>query len=219
MEKKCLEPYPQQKQSHINLKNLPPINPPTTSIPYYQVKRNKTITRYVPKVAKPRPEEEGGVKAVKFDHEANTKADILAEQEEIDDLSSVCAIKHIDSNNFVKKTHSKLNYEGSDNRVLVDKSSELKRVSAKSQLHEICVANNWKPPLYECCKEEGPCHQRLFTFKVIVEMIGAEYIVLECYGIPKIKKKTAAEHAAEGALWYLKHLGYFPINKWDKKKK
>lgn len=34
---------------------------------------------------------------------------------------------------------------------------------------------------------------------------------LQCYGAARPKKKTAAENAAEGALWYLKHLGYFPI--------
>jgi hypothetical protein len=39
-----------------------------------------------------------------------------------------------------------------------------------------------------------------------------------CFGYPKPTKKTAAEHAAEGALWYLKHLGYFPIKKVKRKK-
>ncbi|KAG7018365.1 hypothetical protein SDJN02_20233, partial [Cucurbita argyrosperma subsp. argyrosperma] len=31
---------------------------------------------------------------------------------------------------------------------------------------------------------------------------------LECYGKPQTRKKIAAEDAAEGAVWYLKHLGY-----------
>lgn len=35
----------------------------------------------------------------------------------------------------------------------------------------------------------------------------------EFYGEPRAKKKDAAEHAAEGALWYLKHEGFI----WDKK--
>lgn len=30
--------------------------------------------------------------------------------------------------------------------------------------------------------------------------------VLECFGDPKRKKKAAAEHAAEAALWYLDHV-------------
>jgi hypothetical protein len=47
-----------------------------------------------------------------------------------------------------------------------------------------------------------------FTFKVVVEIEDAEDVVLECFGEPRAKKKDAEEHAAEGALWYLKHDGY-----------
>lgn len=32
--------------------------------------------------------------------------------------------------------------------------------------------------------------------------------VIEAYGEPRLKKKDAAEHAAEGALWFLKKEGY-----------
>jgi len=41
-----------------------------------------------------------------------------------------------------------------------------------------------------------------------VEIEDAEDVVLECFGEPRAKKKDAEEHAAEGALWYLKHDGY-----------
>jgi len=57
-----------------------------------------------------------------------------------------------------------------------------------------------------------------FTYKVVIRIEGEASTVLECFGYPKPKKKTAAEHAAEGALWYLKHLGYFPIKKVKRKK-
>jgi len=30
--------------------------------------------------------------------------------------------------------------------------------TARSRLREICVANSWKPPSFECCTEEGPSH-------------------------------------------------------------
>lgn len=33
-------------------------------------------------------------------------------------------------------------------------------------------------------------------------------MVLECFGSPHVKKKAAAEHAAEGALWFLTKEGY-----------
>ncbi|XP_059635348.1 dicer-like protein 4 isoform X2 [Cornus florida] len=82
--------------------------------------------------------------------------------------------------------------------------------SAKSRLYETCATNCWKPPLFECWKEMGPCHLKEFTFKVVVEIEEASNMILECYGEPRAKKKDAAEHAAEGALWYLKHVGYLP---------
>ncbi|MCI06607.1 dicer-like protein 4-like, partial [Trifolium medium] len=34
----------------------------------------------------------------------------------------------------------------------------VKKVCGRSKLYEICAANHWKPPVFECCKEEGPCH-------------------------------------------------------------
>ncbi|XP_058761592.1 uncharacterized protein LOC131634978 isoform X2 [Vicia villosa] len=34
-------------------------------------------------------------------------------------------------------------------------------LSLVSKLYEICAANHWKPPVFECCKEEGPCHCRM----------------------------------------------------------
>ncbi|XP_050231104.1 ribonuclease 3-like protein 1 isoform X3 [Mercurialis annua] len=202
MDAKCLDlhpPPPPQQHSYINLKNLPP----ATAIPYYQVKKNKTTTKYVPKISKPRTEEE--LKILKFDLEADTEADLLAEQfqqHKIEDnvVGSVTSVKSIDSGG-------------------------VKMASAKAQLHEICVANKWKPPVYECCREEGtgilrrtnPRFANRFTFKVVVEIKGAECKALECYGESKPRKKAAAELAAEGALWYLNHLGYSITNKKKKK--
>lgn len=37
-------------------------------------------------------------------------------------------------------------------------SGEVDLRTARSRLHEICAANSWKPPLFECCTEEGPSH-------------------------------------------------------------
>ena len=50
---------------------------------------------------------------------------------------------------------------------------------------------------------------RRFTYKVTVEVkVGSKINVVECLGGPKPRKKDAAEHAAEGALWYLRGLGH-----------
>ncbi|EFH65539.1 hypothetical protein ARALYDRAFT_316895 [Arabidopsis lyrata subsp. lyrata] len=94
------------------------------------------------------------------------------------------------------------------------KGDESKRGSAKSVLHEICASKRWRPPVYECCKVDGPCHLRLFTYKVVVEIIESSgKTVLECFGDPRRNKKAAAEHAAEGALWYLEHVKAKPEDK------
>ena len=36
----------------------------------------------------------------------------------------------------------------------------------------------------------------------------AEDVTMECFGRPQVKKKAAAEEAAEGAIWFLKKEGY-----------
>ncbi|KAK3144295.1 hypothetical protein QOZ80_4AG0311150 [Eleusine coracana subsp. coracana] len=82
--------------------------------------------------------------------------------------------------------------------------------TVRSFLYELCAANYWKPPEFELCKEEGPSHLRQFTCKVTVQIMGASATLLECYSDPKLQKKAAQEHAAQGALWFLKHLGYLP---------
>ncbi|KAL6652413.1 hypothetical protein ACP70R_011338 [Stipagrostis hirtigluma subsp. patula] len=82
--------------------------------------------------------------------------------------------------------------------------------TARSFLYELCAANYWKPPAFELCKDEGPSHLREFTCKVVVQIMGPSSTLLECYSDPKLQKKAAQEHAAQGALWCLKQLGYLP---------
>ncbi|KAL8152481.1 hypothetical protein V2J09_010241 [Rumex salicifolius] len=79
--------------------------------------------------------------------------------------------------------------------------------TAKSLLHEVCLGNCWLPPVFECCNEQGPSHLRQFTYKVMLEIDEAN-VEVECQGEPHLKKKVAAEHAAEGALWLLRKEGY-----------
>ncbi|RLM75497.1 hypothetical protein C2845_PM15G13970 [Panicum miliaceum] len=63
---------------------------------------------------------------------------------------------------------------------------------------------------FELCKDEGPSHLRKFTCKVLVQIMGPSATLLECFSDPKLRKKAAQEHAAQGALWCLKQLGYLP---------
>ncbi|RHN76583.1 putative double-stranded RNA-binding domain-containing protein [Medicago truncatula] len=100
----------------------------------------------------------------------------------------------------------------------------MKKGCGRSKLYETCAVNHWKPPVFECFKEEGPCHCIMFTFKVIVEMETGKAsknietsevtkTTVEVYGAPHKKKKMAADNAAEGALWYLKHIDFVLKNK------
>ncbi|XP_009418500.3 endoribonuclease Dicer homolog 4 isoform X1 [Musa acuminata AAA Group] len=82
--------------------------------------------------------------------------------------------------------------------------------TAKSRLMEICATNHWRDPLFECCKEEGPSHLKMFTYKVTVEVEHESSVCLECFSEPRPQKKAAQDHAAEGALWYLRHIGIQP---------
>ncbi|XP_024022600.1 dicer-like protein 4 isoform X1 [Morus notabilis] len=86
-------------------------------------------------------------------------------------------------------------------------SQTMGTATARSRLYEVCGANFWKPPLFECWNE-GPGHLQLFTCKVLVEIEEAQDMILECFSSAHPKKKAAAEHAAEGALWFLKQQGY-----------
>ncbi|XP_019057832.1 PREDICTED: dicer-like protein 4 [Tarenaya hassleriana] len=96
--------------------------------------------------------------------------------------------------------------------VSMPKTSETKGGSnnktARSLLHEICVAHCWKSPDFQCCEEEGPGHLKSFVYKVIIVIEDTPDMTLECYGAAKPTKKGAAEHAAEAAIWYLEHAGY-----------
>ncbi|KAG6781487.1 hypothetical protein POTOM_014396 [Populus tomentosa] len=173
------------------------------------IKKDKPAMKYVVEGARAGPKE--GLKPAKqFDDEANTTADLLA------DNNPSQIIKTGDDSSTIKNT-TKVGEMSKDDKNSHNDSGGPK-ISAKSQLLEILAANKWKPPLFECFKEEGPCHKKLFTYKVVIGIEGEASTVLECFGYPKSTKKTAAEHAAEGALWYLKHLGYFPIKKVKRKK-
>ncbi|XP_021298171.1 ribonuclease 3-like protein 1 [Herrania umbratica] len=194
----------------VNLKDLPPIDPSLIT-PVYQDKYENPNSRNEHNVARRSPKE--GTNLVGFDEvpriadiaDRNLRQDMKAEEDVC--LSST---KLIDSNS-ARGFNFKRENENCHNNLAIQDAP--KRVSAKSELHEICAANNWKLPLYECCKEEGPSHMKLFTFEVVVEIQNTSTTILECFSDPHSKKKMAAEHAAEGALWYLRHLGYFPPNK------
>ncbi|XP_076946469.1 uncharacterized protein LOC143617981 [Bidens hawaiensis] len=84
------------------------------------------------------------------------------------------------------------------------------KLTARSRLHEICAKSHWKPPVFDCCNEEGPSNHRSFTNKVSIEMKEGSNskLVVECIGKPQFSKKSAADSAAEGILWYLEHLSY-----------
>lgn len=79
---------------------------------------------------------------------------------------------------------------------------------AVARLFEICATNNWVAPKFVLCKVDGLIHQRRFTYKVKVEIENISSTHLESFSEPRSQKTDAREHAAEGAIWLLKHLGH-----------
>ncbi|KAK9054638.1 hypothetical protein SSX86_025717 [Deinandra increscens subsp. villosa] len=93
------------------------------------------------------------------------------------------------------------------------------KLTARSCLYEICAQSHWNRPVFDCCNEEGPSNLRSFTYKVSIEVKegSKSNLVVECIGKPQFSKKSAADSAAEGVLWYLVHLGYPKKSKHSKK--
>ncbi|KAI3891640.1 hypothetical protein MKW92_042971 [Papaver armeniacum] len=113
-----------------------------------------------------------------------------------------------------KRRQTENHKDGSCDKALANGTAMLtsSRGSAKSRLFEACASNYWNPPSYECCSEEGPSHLKMFTYKVTVDIEGASGTTLECFSEPRAKKKSAMEHASEGALWYLQGAGHLLSN-------
>ncbi|XP_078154356.1 uncharacterized protein LOC144549485 [Carex rostrata] len=80
--------------------------------------------------------------------------------------------------------------------------------TAKLRLLDICSANKWNSPTYELCEVVGPNQNIMFKYKVTVLINTYSLTVLDCFSAPNCEREAAQEHAAEGALWYLNHLGY-----------
>lgn len=85
--------------------------------------------------------------------------------------------------------------------------SASKEPAAWYRLNTICSAIGWKAPLYEF-EEQGPLRNKLFTCKVTVHVDTITSTDVESFSEPKRQKKAAREHAAQGALWCLKHFGH-----------
>ncbi|XP_010417680.1 PREDICTED: ribonuclease 3-like protein 1 isoform X1 [Camelina sativa] len=195
---------PSRRRSFISLKDIPPLDPSSIPAPSSSLK---------PRARMMVQDDNAGMQS--FDQKSELKKLIDVNEEEVKEeknaFSSFSNIQ-IDPNS----TRRSLISITQEKNLLLPKpeaedtkpksKDESKRGSAKSVLHEICASKRWRPPVYECCKVDGPCHMRLFTYKVVVEIRDSSgNTVLECFGDPKRNKKAAAEHAAEGALWYLHH--------------
>ncbi|XP_010429927.1 PREDICTED: ribonuclease 3-like protein 1 isoform X2 [Camelina sativa] len=189
------------RRSFISLKDIPPLDP--SSIP-----GPSSLPRAMMMVVQ---DDNAGMQS--FDEKSGLKLkDVNEEDAKEDNAFSSFSNIQIDPNStrsLISITQQKnllLPKPDEENDTKPKSKDESKRGSAKSVLHEICASKRWRPPVYECCKVDGPSHMRLFSYKVVVEIRDSSgNTVLECFGDPKRNKKAAAEHAAEGALWFLHH--------------
>ncbi|KAG2313679.1 hypothetical protein Bca4012_028204 [Brassica carinata] len=184
-----------RRSININLKDIPPLDP--SSIPTHSSLKPRTMMVPVSN-PKQRCQETSELKL----EEDNVKSSFSNIQIDPNSTRSV--------NTTTQETQpvpKPLEDTKSVSKERLDGSDESKKGSAKLVLHEMCISKRWKPPVYDCCNVDGPCHMRLFTYKVVVEVRDSSgTTVLECFGDPKRKKKAAAEHAAEAAVWYLDHV-------------
>ncbi|XP_054780011.1 ribonuclease 3-like protein 1 [Prosopis cineraria] len=181
-ESKMENNFSQPENSVINLKQLPPIDPSTIVNSSFNGKSRQSGAGSAHKNVKPNFNR--GLKSFK----------------------SVQALRKSNSGSISSGKTSETPWNTTSDSNSADDG--MKQGSARSNLYEVCAANHWKPPAFDCCKEEGPSHQKIFTFKVIIEIEAGMKTTIECFGSPHQKKKTAADHAAEGALWFLKHQGH-----------
>ncbi|KGN52916.1 uncharacterized protein LOC101212514 [Cucumis sativus] len=193
---------------NINLKNLPPINNPrNVSGSHSSIPAKFEKSRYIRRVPQFMPSDH------RPEIRSNDYAGLpmkLAYSDSARALNTKTFPVAPSADSFVRKkdTCKDLASRCSCCRHDSTKEGTPEKRAAKSLLFEICTANHWQPPLFECCEEEGPSHAKKYRFKVRIEMKGDCEAVVECYGNLQTRKKVAAEHAAEGALWYLNHLGY-----------
>ncbi|ANM60366.1 RNAse THREE-like protein 1 [Arabidopsis thaliana] len=128
----------------ISLKDIPPLDP--SSIPSM----------------KPMAQDHHNVGMQRFQEKTDFKF-----EEEDNAISSFSNIQ-IDPNStrsisLEKKLAPKPDEEHTTTTKPISKDDESKtrRGSAKSVLHEMCASKRWRPPVYECCNVDGPCHLRL----------------------------------------------------------
>ncbi|XP_044479578.1 ribonuclease 3-like protein 1 isoform X3 [Mangifera indica] len=176
MEKRSYNP----QKIKLDLKHVPPLDPsiitPSSKVKYEKHRPNSGV--FAPRVVKAWPKE--GAKVAEFDDASKLRQNLKVGG------ASFCSTKCIDPNSTKNNIHGK-NIEsstGNEKRLSESKSEDAPvKVSAKSQLHEVCAAKNWKPPLFECFKEEGPDHFKLnpvVTALTAGLLLFAKLIALGC---------------------------------------
>ncbi|XP_010417682.1 PREDICTED: ribonuclease 3-like protein 1 isoform X3 [Camelina sativa] len=150
---------PSRRRSFISLKDIPPLDPSSIPAPSSSLK---------PRARMMVQDDNAGMQS--FDQKSELKKLIDVNEEEVKEeknaFSSFSNIQ-IDPNS----TRRSLISITQEKNLLLPKpeaedtkpksKDESKRGSAKSVLHEICASKRWRPPVYECCKVDGPCHMRL----------------------------------------------------------
>ncbi|XP_023643494.1 ribonuclease 3-like protein 1 isoform X4 [Capsella rubella] len=151
------------KKPFISLRDIPPLDP--SSIPTPSPSPSPSLS-LKPRAMMVQDDDIAGRK--RFDEKSELKLKNVIEVDQDNAFSSFSNIQ-IDPNStrtsVISITPEKNMLvppkpeEAADTKP--NSKDESKRGSAKSVLHEICASKRWRPPLYECCKVDGPSHMRL----------------------------------------------------------
>ncbi|XP_024008412.1 ribonuclease 3-like protein 1 isoform X2 [Eutrema salsugineum] len=140
-------------RSIISLKDIPPLDP--SSIPTNSSPRPRTMTEPV-NVAKQRFEEKSELKLKMLNGVEEDNVKSLSFSNIQIDPNSTRTVNIKQEKKLVPKPQ-----EEEEEDTKQKPKAETKKGSAKLVLHEICSSMRWKPPVYECCRVDGPCHMRL----------------------------------------------------------
>ncbi|MCO5573907.1 hypothetical protein L7F22_027682 [Adiantum nelumboides] len=89
---------------------------------------------------------------------------------------------------------------------LISPTEALSRGRPRADLYEACARKKWERPSFTCSNEEGPPHDKCFTYQVVLQLPHVGQV--HCTGDSRRTAKAAMDSAAEELLFWLNASGY-----------
>ncbi|MCO5573888.1 hypothetical protein L7F22_027663 [Adiantum nelumboides] len=89
---------------------------------------------------------------------------------------------------------------------LISPTEALSRGRPRADLYEACARKKWERPSFTCSNEEGPPHDKCFTYQDVLQLPHVGQV--HCTGDSRRTAKAAMDSAAEELLYWLNASGY-----------